>query len=420
MSKINKFIKSNINTIITIFILMQPILDLFVSLAINVFHISLNIGIILRMLFLVFMFYVALVIYHKKKILIYIFLCMIYGIIFLLVQDKSTILANLHGLMRVFYFPALLLILYSIRDNIKIYNKYLVYTLFIYIILIFVAVVTNTGFKSYDIAKKGSLGWFNSTNEISCIISILIPIMCALFKDKKNYIIKIIGCLIFLFIIGEIGTKTPVLALGITFVTTLVFLIVKSLRVKDYKLFTGLVTIIVIGVSSLILLLPKTNFYKNIEIHMKYLKIDSIEEIFGSDYVFDHFIFSQRITFLKNTDMRYSKASTLKKLFGIGYVNSKGKEYKAIEMDYYDVFYNHGVIGFVIYFGLYIYVLHQVFKNLPKKIGFSRLMEYLSLVLILILSLYSGHVITSPAVSIYVVIIIMGLLSNDKALEKVG
>ena len=33
-----------------------------------------------------------------------------------------------------------------------------------------------------------------------------------------------------------------------------------------------------------------------------------------NDYVFDHFIFSQRITFLKNTSNRYNKASLKNKL----------------------------------------------------------------------------------------------------------
>ena len=44
-------------------------------------------------------------------------------------------------------------------------------------------------------------------------------------------------------------------------------------------------------------------------IHVKYLKLDSVDDIFENDYVFDHFIFSQRITFLKNTSNRYNKAS---------------------------------------------------------------------------------------------------------------
>ena len=39
-------------------------------------------------------------------------------------------------------------------------------------------------------------------------------------------------------------------------------------------------------------------------------------------------------------------------------------------------------------------------------------MEYLSLILVLILSLHSGHIITTPAVCIYVVIILKKLINN--------
>ena len=81
-------------------------------------------------------------------------------------------------------------------------------------------------------------------------------------------------------------------------------------------------------------------------------------------------------------------------------------------MDYYDVFYNHGILGFIVYFSVYIYSLYLVFKNLVKKIDFKQLMEYLSLILVFILSLHSGHIITTPAVCIYVVIILKKLINN--------
>ena len=38
MQKVNGFINKNLNLIITIFIIIQPILDLVVSLSLNVFH----------------------------------------------------------------------------------------------------------------------------------------------------------------------------------------------------------------------------------------------------------------------------------------------------------------------------------------------------------------------------------------------
>ena len=414
MKRINHFINNNLNIIISIFILLQPILDLLVSLSINIFHISLNVGIIVRMFFLIFMLYVVFFVKQKRKTVIISFgLVFLYSIIFLMVQERDALFINLHGLLRVFYFPLLLMLFYSIKDDIKVDNLFLVITMFIYIILIFMAVVTGSGFNSYDIAKKGNLGWFNSTNEISCIISILIPYMFIIFKDKRHYIVKLLMSLIFIFVIGEVGTKTPILALGITVFATFLYCIINFVREKRYKSLITIGMIFIILVTAFILVVPRTNFYKNIKIHMNYLKLNNISEVFTNDYLFDHFIFSQRITFMKNTDREYSVASPIKKLFGIGYSCDSGKKYKAIEMDYYDIFYSHGVIGFIIYFGLYIYVLYRVFKNLPKRANFKYLMKCLSLILVLILSLYSGHVITAPAVSIYVVVIIIKLLVSQ-------
>ena len=122
--------------------------------------------------------------------------------------------------------------------------------------------------------------------------------------------------LIFIFVIGEIGTKTPVLSLLITFLVSFIYFMIRSLKKKNYKIFTGLLIILTSVTVTSFLVVPKTNFYKNIMIHVKYLKLDSVDDIFENDYVFDHFIFSQRITFLKNTSNRYNKASLKNKLFG--------------------------------------------------------------------------------------------------------
>ena len=273
MQKVNGFINKNLNLIITIFIIIQPILDLVVSLSLNVFHVGLNLGMIVRMLFLVFMSYVVFFIKGKRKyLLVYFFILLFYSLGYFLALDSNYFMSNLHGLLRIFYFPLMLILFLNIKD-IKIDNKILVMTMFIYIILIFIAVVTNTGFNSYDIAKKGSLGWFNSTNEISGIISILLPITVAQFMNKKNIVIKVVLSLIFIFVIGEIGTKTPVLSLLITFLVSFIYFMIRSLKKKNYKIFTGLLIILTSVTVTSFLVVPKTNFYKNIMIHVKYLKL---------------------------------------------------------------------------------------------------------------------------------------------------
>ena len=413
MNKINNYVKKNLNRIISIFIIFSPILDVLVSISINVFHHNINVGIIFRMLFMLFIYYVSVIIYHKKKNLIYIFLCMIYLVIYLVVQYDNTIIGNLHGFMRVFYFPILLLGFYSMKDKIKIEDKVLVTTGLIYILLIFVPVVTNTGFKSYSVAKVGSTGWFNSTNEISGILSILMPIITLWLISKEKIGLKFVVAVMFLFVISEVGTKTPILSLLIVLLASFIFVIVKCIKDKKYKTLVGLLIVLIVGSITAKVLIPKTNFYKNIVIHAKYLKLDSPKDIFTNEYVFDHFIFSQRISFLEKTDNRYDKVKISKKIFGMGYVNKNNSNYKEIEMDYYDIWYNHGIIGFILFFSIYIYILIDILKKLPKKIKYDKYMNYVSLLLILILSLFSGHIITTPSVSLFAIIIIIGLVNTN-------
>jgi len=61
------YIKKNINTIIALFILIQPFLDLITGICIHTLKINLTIGIIVRVLFLLFIVIITIFIFKKKK-----------------------------------------------------------------------------------------------------------------------------------------------------------------------------------------------------------------------------------------------------------------------------------------------------------------------------------------------------------------
>ena len=105
---------------------------------------------------------------------------------------------------------------------------------------------------------------------------------------------------------------------------------------------------------------------KNIETHLEFLKVDNVIDVLEKPRLIDHFIFSQRLTFLSKRQKDYNKANTYQKIFGIGSLKNN-KPTKAIEMDYFDIYYNHGLIGFIVFFISYIYVLIKVFKNKNLK-----------------------------------------------------
>ena len=68
------------------------------------------------------------------------------------------------------------------------------------------------------------------------------------------------------------------------------------------------------------MILTKTNFNKNLEVHLDFLEVDNVYEVFTDYKLIDHFIFSQRLTFLENKHKLYEQSNLYEKLNGIGYV----------------------------------------------------------------------------------------------------
>lgn len=411
-----KVIKENLSKYLSIFLILQPVLDMLTGICLHIFHLNITLGIIIRLLFLAFIGYITIFIYKKKKPLIYYIIFLIYMCFYCLgiylYKDGVGLFTELQGLLRVFYFPLLLLSLYEIKDEFKISKLTLFTTLSLYLLFIFIPVLFHVGFKSYEITKSGTLGFFNSANEISGIISILTPIIFIIFTTKKNPIINTIYTLTYLFVILTIGTKTPLLSLFITVGMTIIWLIIKSFKEKKYKMLLSSFLIIVISIIGLVIVIPKTNFYKNIMVHLDYLHIKDISDITENKEVIDHFIFSERITFFGAEKSRYLSTSSYEKLFGDGYLQG-GKRVKDIEIDYYDIYFHHGIIGFLIFFIPYLYVLFKVATEQKKK-NYTNYMLNVSLLLAIVLSFFTGHIITSPAVSIFVIMIILELSNSKK------
>ena len=404
----------NFNVILLIFILLQPILDVITGIGIHIWHTNITIGIIIRMLFLVFILYSVVFVYKRKKSLIFYAILVIYGILYmagmLIYKDGVGLFSEIQGLCRVFYFPVLLISLYSIKDEIKISKMTLMVVLITYLVCILVPNCLNLGFKTYEITKAGTLGFFNSANEISGIISILTPIMILILANKKKILLTLIIGLIYLYVILTIGTKTPLLSLGITIFFTYLWFIHQEIKLKRVKRVAISIILLIIFIAGMIVILPKTNFYKNIETHLEFLEVDNITEVFKDKKLIDHFIFSERLTFLENRYKDYRDENNYLQLFGIGYLKD-GKGTKAIEMDYFDIYYSQGLIGFIIYFGIYGYFFYLIMKR-RKKLDFTQYMLYISVVLSVLLSFVTGHIITAPAVSILLIVLLLLLEKN--------
>ena len=401
MKKLNNTIKTNITTIIGVFLIISPFLDLFTSIGIKYNIDQLRVGIIIRGLFMLLMIYYSIFLKDNKKQTI-IFLSVIFTYIALFLT--KTILTNGNityettVIFKTFYFIILSITFINLEKPIDI--KYYIACFTTYLLLVFIPNILNIGFNSYEIAKVGQVGWFNSANEISTILSILTPILIAYLMTKKNKILSVLYLIIILITFFSIGTKVPILSLAIICGFYLLYSLYKLIRKKDTKKITFILTGLFIIIISTVILLPKTSFYKNIKIHLEYLEVDNIVEIFTDTELIDHFLLGSRLKLLSQNIKTYKESSTVEILLGIG------AEHRQSEMDFFDIFINYGIIGFALIATILIIL---IIKQKPKYTTNTKL----SLLLAITIAFLSGHVLVSPAVSIFI-----PLLLFDKSMVK--
>ena len=409
-----KKIANNFEKLFLIFLYLQPILDVTAGVLLH-FNYSVTISSIIRFIFM-FLCIIYLIFFIKdKKINIYLLILFLYficfGITIIITKDFSVLIYELRNLISTYYFVILLLTLIKVYKDkkLKVKNLFLIYV--IYLLFVFIPNLFNIGFQSYWHSKEGSVGWFLSANVVGSILSILLPIL--LIYIKKISIPIIVLLLINLYVILSIGTKVPVLSFIIIFIINFAYYLISLIKKKNYKKLKIIIVPIIVLIIASLFIFPKTSFYKNLVIHITYLEEKDDGKIPITEFV-DHFIFSQRLTFEEKTRKAYNESSIIEKTFGIGYIenyNTEKERNKTIEIDYFDIFYRHGIVGFIIFFIPLIYVLSKIIKTF-KNVNFVKLNLLLSVILIFLLAFFQGHILVTPANSIYVALILALIYNN--------
>ena len=399
----------NNNKFLKIFLFIQPFLDVLAAVLIynNVDNF------VTSLIRLVFMGLMVLYLYfgeyeNKKKTLIYvstlIMTIIIHTLIMVFDKDMSVFMYEFKNTISTYYFVFLLISLGVIYKDNKISKKELMYLWIIYVLLTFIPNVLGIGFKSYSHSKTGMTGWFYSANVVGSILVILLPIILIEIKKLPKLLIVILGALV-LYSVFSLGTKTPVLGLGIILFFNLLYYVYKLFKSKKKKsiviIFSSL--ILLCGVSAYVI--PKTSFYENLKIHYNFLKKNDVK-IFSKEFL-DHFVFSQRLSMEERTRHNYNKSHIQEKIFGIGYIENYSTDsvnLKIVEMDYFDIFYREGIIGFILFFIPIIYMIVMFFKN--NSINFVSVNMFISILLIMLLALFQGHIFITPAISIFVALIL--------------
>lgn len=436
-----------------LFIVFQPILDLLTSFSIYVLHMSATVGIVVRFAFMLLALG-YLLLHHKqqgaKKYILY--LCL-FGIVLaiglvnnLMIKSPVSFGEEVKFIMKSVY-PIVLLFGYIIalkelKNNEFAFHKIITYFLYATLILsisIIAAMATGTDFPSYPNSKIGSRGWFFAGNDLSSIFAIMFPIVVLYSVHKTTSFSKVyywIPTVLAMYASIMIGTKVGYGAIVITLGIALFFLFIEYMmhRKKEGKGFTYLVNTIVAAVvlGGLLVLTPQTPIAKNMSIHLqiyeykksvqdekdrkegKVVKEEEHKQGELTDSEMKSLIYSDRDKFLKVYKQYYKEAPLSQKLFGMGYAGNYTSKMKLVEMDFHDLFFAFGIVGFLmyllplLYFGIKIFI--RLITNFKKLFSVKHMLLASTLVLSLGIGFMSGHVLTAPAVSIFFVVILAYLI----------
>ena len=190
--------------------------------------------------------------------------------------------------------------------------------------------------------------------------------------EKKN-VINFIAVIVLILASLEIGTKVPFISLILLICVVLYSCIVKlpnriERKVNIRNLIATLITIV-----GILLVLPFSpiaynlgNVY-NIAIPNVFSlgnkqkpntepnkNLQTKEEVQTA-------VYSSRNVYLAENLEKYKDSNSIKKFFGIGYLREQPEtkeitELKLVEIDYYDIFICHGIVGAIVYLIPFIYL----------------------------------------------------------------
>lgn len=416
--------------ILKYFIIIQPILDLITSLQSIYLNLDISLSLMIRGISFILVIIYFLFLSNNKIIKNYMILISSYIFIYLLniyfIKGNDYLLSEIYTFIRFFYFPIMLVFIYSIYKEYKntdLFNKQMItYITLFYFLIASIAFISNTSFPSYmGDDKIGYNGWFYSANERGNTYAILLPYLFIFFIKDLRYIgLIILG----IFAMLILGTKVGFMAVIGTLVSALIYFMLKKITIKNNNIFfIGIISTILITILLLIQYLP---FYKNIELqNTKVTEIieekkeikEEIIEIPSDNYnnlienKGQNLIYSGREIFFKQNKEYYLNQSITNKLIGYGLENKYIDNMKIsnkVEIDIIDILFCFGLIGFILYFLPLGYLLYKIIRLIPKKINnifeSSLWFKAISILLALGISFFAGHIFVSPSVSIYLIL----------------
>ena len=414
---LNKFY----NKVIPILILIQPIFDVVTSIM-SYFEFDITLGIVIKML-LMLICIIYLVFIDKKNlkfnfvVLLLIFILFIFNVLGNINVLKAQPLQYLSYTVKYIYLMVMLLYFYRWFNNgnrIKLSDLRI--PLFIISLVFIISLISGTSFHSYDTLRRGYSGWFNSANELGALLCLLFPI--SIYNAFHNPEGEKIDFLLFLccgFMLIMIGTKTGLFGFFITLVCYIVYRLVSNKKYKlDYKFLSVLV----------VLFIPIIFWNELPSVYNTKLRIktNNIEQMTSQNI--NKILLSGRDEYAVQMESNRKNIKFLSILVGKTYLKSDNS-ILIVEQDFLDIYYLYGGLGLFMFLLSLLYLLGTIivyYKRRSKKESFNveLFVCIVSVLLSLAIAYISGHVLLSPAVSIYsaMIIVILGDLCKIRRDES--
>lgn len=304
---------------------------------------------------------------------------------------------------------------------------------------------TNHELSYFVLASKGL---FMYANQISMILMLLLPIIYYLYlKDKKNHNYF----LIIVILISALMIGTRVLCYGAVILLFLLLclyiffvVIIKEFKFDNQILFKTLILIIIYC-----LILPispainRKNTFDNISDLSNKIelvtnnnaglreldKIDYIENNYETKRINEHFILESypyqydpdfwhsilELPIHQRINYRFLEISMVKRVIEInnnpydkiwGITNTRIQNIFNIERDFILQYYAYGIIGMILFLGIYGYLLFILFKQWINKINYFNSLGLIMIILYLLISYASGNILNHLTTNLIFIFII--------------
>jgi len=297
-----------------------------------------------------------------------------------------------------------------------------------------------SGYPTYPLKTNvGTIGLFYAGNETSAIVALLAPICFATFISQKFNIFNAILCALTIFAMLEIGTKVACVSTIALLLLVIIVSIIKLIKKEQKGFYKQFISLVLIGLLTF-LFIGNTPGGKNLKIKPIFFeeKKVTVQNTGNKKQTSSEknptianatTLLSGRNNFFKNTLKKYNSSSIIDKSVGIGYISPKKnviQESKLVEIDYFDIFFCHGIAGTLIYViplaVLILVSLKRFFTNFIISIkNYTLIFMIYSILIGFGIALTAGHVFTAPAVSMVLILIILEmyeLLKNEKDLKN--